>query len=381
MKNIFQSFFIFVFILLTSCITEFVPKTTEDSEMLVVEGLITDKQEAYTIKLSRPQHLGALNVLKPVGGCVIEVSDDSGQSFSFNETIPGTYVSDPLNFKGILGRIYTLHISIDANNNTLKYESFPMELKPVPPIDSIYYEKVTLVAQSANTALQEGCKIFLDTHDPDNRCKYYRWEFTETWEIHVPFTVPNNVCWVTNKSNAINIKNTSVLAEDRVTRYPVNFVTNSTDRLATKYSMLVNQYSLSEDEYLYWEKSLNISEQVGGLYDMIPSSVPSNIYRLDNPNEKVLGYFSVSGTSSKRVFVKDRFAGIYNPYTDDICISDTIFGAANGPIRGLGTSVWVIINHPLPPPSYRVITRVKDCYDCTLRGANIEPDFWKEDVK
>jgi hypothetical protein len=104
--------------------------------------------------------------------------------------------------------------------------------------------------------------------------------------------------------------------------------------------------------------------------------VPSNIYCLDNPNEKVLGYFSVSASSSKRIFIKDHFAGVSTPYTTAVCVADTVWGGED--IPSLGSYVWVIVDHPLPPPSYRVTTRVKGCYDCTLRGTNIEPAFWRE---
>jgi hypothetical protein len=142
----------------------------------------------------------------------------------------------------------------------------------------------------------------------------------------------------------------------------------------------VNQYSLNEDEYLYWEKLQNTSEQVGGLYDMVPSSIPSNVYCIDNPDQKVLGYFSVSANSSRRIFIKDHFAGVVTPYTSAACIADTVFGASV-PIRYLNTSVWVIIIHAMPPPYYRVLTNNKGCYDCTLRGTNIKPDFWEGDIK
>jgi hypothetical protein len=138
----------------------------------------------------------------------------------------------------------------------------------------------------------------------------------------------------------------------------------------------VNQYSLNEDEYLYWEKLQNLSEQVGGLYDMIPSAVPSNVYCLDDPNEKVQGYFSVSASSSKRIFIRDHFAGVVTPYTDAACIADTIFGGAA--IPNLNNYVWVIIDQPTPPPGFQVITLNKGCYDCTVRGTNVPPDFWTE---
>jgi hypothetical protein len=375
MKSTQHIFLISILLLFSSCITQFIPQTTENKELLVVEGLITDKPGAYTIKLSKSVPLGIRNVAEPLKGCFIRISDDLGQIFSFKETVAGTYVSDPSIFQGATGRFYTLHISTSSALNNLNYESFPMEMKPVPPIDSVYYEKITLQESSERSGGQEGCQIFLNTHDPKNECKFYRWEYTETWEFHIPYIVPNQICWISDNSNVINVKNTSVFKEDRINKYPLHQISNITDRLAIKYSILVNQYSLNEDEYSYWEKLENISEQVGGLYDMIPAAIPSNVYCIDDPNEKVLGYFSVSANSSKRVFIKDRFAGVMTPYTEEACIADTIFGGA--PIPYLNTNAWIIIDHPMPPPSYRVITYSKGCYDCTERGTNIEPDFWK----
>ena len=377
MKKTWKIFLVSTMLFSGSCVTQFVPKTTEDQELLVVEGLITNKPEAYTIKLSRPFHLGISNVAHPITGCDVSISDDLGEVFSFSETTPGAYTSDPTYFQGVIGRIYTLHIKTNNANNILNYESIPVELKAVPPIDSLYYEKVAFQYGPDGSASQEGCQIFLDTSDPKNECKYYRWEFTETWEFRLPYSVPNKVCWISNNSDLINIKNTSVIADDRVKKYPLTLVSNVTDRLREEYSIIVNQYSLNEDEYLYWEKLQNLSEQVGGLYDIIPSAIPSNIYCVDDPNQKVLGYFSVSASSSRRIFIKDRFAGVLTPYTDQVCIADTIYG--NGPIAYLNTSVWVIISHPLPPPTYRVTTRTKGCYDCTVRGTNIQPDFWQVD--
>ena len=363
-----------ILLLVSSCITQFIPHTTEDRDLLVVEGLITDSPQANIIKLTRPNHLGLTTAPLPVSGCNVSVTDDSGQSFIFTETTPGTYISNPAKFQGIIGRFYTLHITTNLGNSQ-NFESYAMELKPVPPIDSVYYEKVVFSESNGASAGQEGCKIFVDTHDPENNCKFYRWEYSETWEFHLPYTVPNNVCWISNNSDVINIKSTSFIGEDRISRFPLILITNQTDRLREKYSILVNQYSLNEDEYIYWDKLQNISQQVGGLYDIIPSAIPSNIYCVDDPNQKVLGYFSVSAKSSSRIFIKDRFAGVRTQYTDQTCIADTVRGS--NPIQYLNSSVWVIINNPLPPPGYRVTTRIKACYDCTVRGTKIKPDYWE----
>ena len=393
MKSIQKIKLISLLLFLNSCVTQFIPKVNEGKELLVVEGLITDQPDTNTIKLSKSLPLGKRSVANPFKGCTVTISDDLGDIFSLTEAKAGSYITDPANFQGVIGRSYTLHIITNVANNNHTYESSPVELKPVPPIDSVYYEKVT-IQENNGISTQEGCQIYLNTHDPINQTKFYRWEYSETWEFHLPYNiVPNKQCWISSNSDVINIKNTSILEAVRIDRYPLIFISNQTDRLNVKYSVLVNQYSMNEDEYQYWEKLQNMSEQVGGLYDMIPSSIPSNIFCIDDPNEKVLGYFSVSARSSKRIFIKDRFSGLIDLYNN--CFSDSIF---NGDfIPNLNISSWIIeagLIHPttwiigpggllqqifLPPISYEIITRNPGCADCTVRGTKTEPYFWNSD--
>ncbi len=392
MKWILRIILISILLLLNRCITEFVPKTREDKEILVVEGLITNQPIANTIKLSSSLPLGTEGITRPVKGCNVTISDDLGNNFSLTESSAGIYVTDTAQFRGTIGRFYTLHIHANTFYKNLNFESYPVEMKPVPPIDSLYYEKVA-IEQNNGVSLQEGCQVYLNTHDPTNQTKFYRWQYEETWEFQLPYTlVTNKTCWLSNNSNEINIKNTSALKEARVERYPINSISNLSDRLNVKYSILVKQYSLNEDEYLYWENLQSMTEQVGGLYDKIPSSNASNVYCVDDPNEKVLGYLSVSASTSKRIFIKDNFAGLINLYTN--CYGDTIFNGA--PVPYLNYTSWIInegLLHPsvwilgadfilheifLNPIPYVVITYNKGCADCTTRGTLTEPDFWKE---
>ena len=188
---------------LNSCISQFIPKTSEDKELLVVEGLITDNTDINTIKLSRSLPLGTKVTLNPVSGYLVTISDDLGNTYSLTETTPGTYVTNPSEFRGMVGRSYTLHINPNSPNNSHFYESYPVEMKPVPPIDSLYYEKVIIEPTTNISAGKSGAQIYLNTHDPENTCKYYRWEYTETWEFILPYMVPNNICWVSENSDVI----------------------------------------------------------------------------------------------------------------------------------------------------------------------------------
>lgn len=362
-------------LILNSCITPFIPEITEQKELLVVQGLITDQPETYMVKLSKSDAFGEKTVFNPVTGCSVQISDDQGYNYSLNEISPGTYVTDSTVFKGETGRTYTLDIFETNGYGFIHYRSYPAEMKPVPPIDSIYYEKTVIKEKTASSRGINGCRIYLDTRDREDSCKFYRWDFSETWKLRLLFPVPNMICWISDKSDTINIKSTAAFGEARIIRHQVNYISNLTDRLKTEYSILVNQYSMNEDEYDYWEKVQNLTSQAGGLSDIVPSSIPSNIYRVDDPGEPVLGYFSVSAKSSKRIFIKDAFEGIVNQYSN--CVTDTVWGDGN--IQGLDISVWIL--NDMPPggfgsPRMRVLTDTKGCADCTVRGTNKKPDFW-----
>jgi hypothetical protein len=359
-----------------SCVTQFIPETNEDQEVLVVEGLITDQPGINTVKLSESRPLADKRPVYPYRYCNVTISDDLGNTYDLTEKEPGVYVTDSAEFRGIAGRKYKLTIetnNFNAINHT--YESLLMEMKPVPAIDSLYYEKVNIRDSEDYIPLEQGCQVYLDTHDPLGVCKYFRWDYIETWQIGLPFVVPNSTCWITDNSGVINIKNTSVFTQDRIHRYPINYVSNLTDRLNMKYSMLVNQYSLNEDEYVFWERLQNVSEEVGSLYDITPASIPGNIYCLDDPGEQVLGYFSVSAKSSKRIFIDDDFSGLVNLYKN--CVTDTVYGE-DTEIPGLDVSIWIIGWQNYVQPPYKILTTIKGCADCTVRGSNVKPSWWDE---
>jgi len=368
---------ILLFVFLTGCITEFVPVTDEKKELLVVEGLITDQPGINTVKLSKSMPFGKKSEAKPLSGCFVSISDNEGNWYWLNENAPGNYISDSASFRGRQGEVYTLHITAGDGTNSLNYESYPVEMIPVPPIDSIYYEKQIIKEDYLNYGGIDECQIYLDTHDPQNLNKYYRWDFDETWVLRLLWPVEKIKCWVSDTSTTINIKSTAAFDESRIIRHPVTYISNTTDRLLRKYSISVNQYSLSEDEYVYWEKIQNITDQTGGLYDIIPASVPSNIFCVENPGEDVLGYFSVSAKSSKRIFIQDDFGGIIDQYPD--CPIDTVYGEVE--IWGLDVSVWVISDNPpgswgFGSPRVRILTDKRGCADCTTRGTISKPPYW-----
>jgi hypothetical protein len=375
----FHKTYILIAIILSAygCITKFMPELDENRELLVVEGLLTDRPETNTIRLTKSLPIGKKSNIKPVPGCTVSIIDDLDNSWTLKEKGNGYYITDSLRFRGVTGRKYTLRIQSHSSVlNNYSYESLPMELKPVPPIDNLYWEKFLIEEGHNYFAPKEGCEIYLDTHDDTQECKFFRWDFTETWEVILPFMVPNKVCWATSESGSILIKNTSLLSEASISRFPINFITPATDRLKEKYSIIVNQYSINEQEYEYWDKMQRLTEHSGTLYDDIPFSVPGNIYCVEDPTEKVLGYFSVSAKTSKRIFIANTLSGMVQLYNDCPISPPIPFGE---PVPTLGVNVWIIYDHSQEVPPYIIYTDKKFCADCTTRGTKIKPPFWDDD--
>lgn len=353
-----------------SCTIEFSPETYEDKDYLVVEGMITDQNMVNKIRISRSFRLGEPLTSRPVSGAEVMIASDDGIVTTLTESQPGTYSTDSLTFRGQPGSKYSLRIILGNK----VYETDPVEMIPVPPVNSLYYEKVTITGSEDTTEIEEGCKIYVDSFDPSGRCLYYRWSYTETWEYRIPYNVVNKICYVTERSNEVLIKNTSQFNQARITKYPVLFVTNNTDRLKETYSILVSQYSLSHDEYDFWARVRNVSENVGNLYDITPFAIQGNVRCVTDPGETVLGYFSVSAVAQKRLFIHERFRGLPNFMT--YCATDTIYGMLPG--TGLNSEYWVIEDFGDEPEPFWVVTTYKECADCTTRGTSIMPSFWYE---
>jgi hypothetical protein len=102
---------------------------------------------------------------------------------------------------------------------------------------------------------------------------------------------------------------------------------------------------------------------------------------IENPDERVLGYFSVSAKSSVRIYIKDYFSGLVDPYSDFICIYQTLPSDYPYGLQGLGVDLWVLLiqQTTLTTPGFTVLTKIHACADCTVRGSEIRPDFWTDD--
>lgn len=100
------------------------------------------------------------------------------------------------------------------------------------------------------------------------------------------------------------------------------------------------------------------------------------LYCVENSDEQVLGYFSVSAKTSKRIYIDGIFSGLVNPYKD--CIDDTVWTDNPENIKGINVYTWIIQESHDWSGNFYLLTEDHKCADCTVRGTTTRPEFWED---
>ena len=374
-------------LLLTGCVERYYP--SEDDVMigtLVVNAHLTDKPGDQVISISRSDKLLYPEYV-PESGCSVVVEDQEGNTIEFMETVPGDYSADiPTKFLEP-GTLYRLLLMTPDGN---RYESEFSGLRSSTPISSIYYE-LESIPTSDPLLTVDGIRFYMDFEVDPVSSEYMRWELMETYEFHnpnyedfiysfdrqlnpVPDSLSDKQCWITGYVNAIFTLDAGNLTSPQFNYMPLHHISNETQRLSHGYSLLVRQLSMDEPAYRYWDELKKNSQENSGLYSSQPSITPSNICNCDDPEEKILGFFSISGMTEKRIFVKD-VEGL-EKYNVLYCYP-----------RPELPRFRYLLTQDLPVYASRVAfpdslarfgTTTQECVDCRVRKGSVgePPDFW-----
>ena len=290
--------------MLNSCVEPYDPIINETQEVMVIEGVITDQSGAF-IRSVYPVQRPIMNPsFMPVSGCVVSVQDNLGNMEFYSERWdePGIYeanLEEP--FLGV-GKLYSLQVVTPDNS---VYASDYDTLLSCPPVDAIYYEHEVSGGEDPDDVWQ-GIQFYNDVRGFDGGARNYRWKATATWEYHSPYTsnyvwyygtvLPYLVdsvstCYLTETIQTVYAASTQLLSENNIYKNKLHYVSDQTPRLTERYSLLVEQQSLTDQAYTYWEKLAAQSANSASLYETQPSSSQGNIYNVNWDGEKVLGLF------------------------------------------------------------------------------------------
>jgi hypothetical protein len=399
-----------IVLFLCTCIDPYSPKLSGYASLLVVDGLVTDANSSYSVRLSRTfqeQTGSSYNI----SDAEVSISDEAGTINDLHHAGNGIYKTDSLTFRGAAGKTYILHIHTHEGE---EYQSEPCLMQSVADVDNVYFSRDQEFTNNM-TQTQEGVSIFLDSKEGDID-QYYRWAFTETWKYKVPnpkrfnfnpadssITLVSDVkeyCWKSRKSTDILIRSIYSGEINRIKRQPICFIAaDKSDRLLLQYSILVNQYSISKKEYDFWNNLRQVNESGSDIFAKQPFTVISNINNINNPGERVLGYFQVSAVKEKRMNIsfndiKTMNLPLYHYPCERIIKSPADFQKVFGPkitwdyVYGI---YCVTSDYYFVEPIYaagattsskasleKMVFARPECANCELTGTRQKPDYWVE---
>jgi hypothetical protein len=286
-----------------------------------------------------------------------------------------------------------------------RYTSSAVIVPQTVEIGELYAERIVDATDD-----KDGVQVLVNTEDPTGNAKYFRYEYEETYKIVAQYPSPFNseiinynssngsyeviltsrepeeICYSTEISTGINQTTTTELNENRVFRFPVRYLSKLDAKMQTRYSILVKQYVQSVEAYTFYK----IIKELGSIESLLsqgqPGYVAGNMVSEANPDEKVLGFFEVSSTTSKRIYFNyDDFGLEKPPYFVD-CDLLLLDYRDNTELDNDPNEREIIYTY-LKYYDYQVVnfsqgflyTIAKpECTVCTYFSSNVRPDFWED---
>ncbi len=355
------------------CVQSYVsPYKSPATGYLVVEGYITGNGPTY-FKLSRTIQLPGDSTIPVVTGARLQIEGSDNSIYPFTETGNGFYLLSAITMNSATQ--YRLRVT-NVNNET--YLSDYVPFKPTPPIDSVNW-----ILNSP------GMTIYANTHDPTGNTRYYQWTYNETWEYtsaeqsgfawehdSLLFATDSNqyyFCYHNDSSSLIFIGTSEKLMQDIIYLQPLIFIPVNTQPLQIEYSVLVSQYALTDSAYNYLTLLQTNTEQLGSIFDALPSQTTGNIHCLTNPGEPVMGFISAGTLQQQRIFINYRQLPDWKYYIECPVKDTTVADEEAAMISFFDGQDYlpIYLNRGILTANF------KSCVDCRTQGGTTQkPAFW-----
>jgi hypothetical protein len=349
------------------------PPGTKDLDLLVVDGFLNSSSGVAEVKLTRTLSLDAGEEFPVEFGAVVRVIDENGDRFTLPEVEPGVYRVTNNNMT--VGSRYHLEIRTIGGE---VYESDQVLLKQSPELENVFW-----VPEG------DGITIKVDARDPGAETRYYQWLYSETWEYASDRTsiyyimngvaiarTPSermDICYNTTRSSKVLISTTSDQSGDVINDFPLVHIPGGSKKLSRLYSIQVQQRALDQEGYNYWLQLQKTNENLGGLFDPLPSQVTGNIHPVTQQARIALGYFSGGGVEERRIYIHFR------DLPEELLFTNRQFcGVDSIPIALLGNYLnghALLSSYGDPIQGYTSTS--ESCVDCRSEGGILtKPSFW-----
>jgi len=359
--------YISMLLALSTCVKPYYPEISKYDRVVVIEGTLTDDGTPPLIYLSYSSKVGTYKT-ELISGADVFIQTSDGQTYNLTEKDKGTYTYTQTMFPVTQGVSYQLVVKHEGN----VFKSTMEKLLPSSTITDIAFEVKSDL---------KGVNLLISTEASDFASKYYVWRLTETWKFRSPIfssakSVNKEICYATTKDE-LELGTTELFSQNRFDRFKLLYIPVSSPKLFYRYSILVEQLSISRSSYEYLDYVKKTNESGGSLFDPIPANMTGNITSASAP---VIGNFQVSSLKSKRIYIdrSDLPRDLMISSGMEYCVlKEVSMGASQEKDRELFAASMIVMDtvQELNGPFVRFATAIP-CFDCTATGSPATPPAW-----
>lgn len=301
-NNLFIYSSFFLLLICGGCIKELNFEPGKQDDLLVIYGVFSDQPGKHLFRVTRTNAYERQADSNPVSGAKLYVLDSRAQQYPFVELEPGTYRFQDTLFRAVAGESYQLDVVLPDGGH---YRS-DVEVMPAPVRMDSVYPKVEVKEKTYEQFFQVFADVTIPT-DPNG--VYLRWEVNRVWRrtsidfgtlFLDYFRFPSYpICYMTEdpEPNSIRIFGSKRRDAFVLRQQPVVSI-EADEKFYERNAFEVIQYRISTKAHEYWSNIDRVGNPAGTIFDAPPASVRGNIYNVDNPKERILGYFEVAAVDT-----------------------------------------------------------------------------------
>ena len=373
-------------LLLAACREPFNPEIEPtDLKVLVVEGYLDTEGIPSILNLSYTRNIDTgddFQLSYPEGTVFLE--SESGTQFPLTSLGNGSF-----EFAEDIPEDQTYRLKIFLNDGS-SYSSEQIQPIITPEIIDVGFEKN-----------ENGVEVYLTTKG-DQNADDFLWTFEEAYAFRpkIPTAYrydPNlktvvlatdeyrtDLCYREVSSSDLILETSSRFEDQFVFRQSILQIPRGDERLTVRYTIQIAQKALDKNASEFWEVMRKNTDDLGSIFSPLPSNIGGNFVNDQDPSAPVVGYLSLGTVRQRRLWidfrdvipwgvaeVEDYFGCIAESDTVEIPDYESTF------LSGSYTpAIPIYCDTCYEPIGFRKAER--RCTDCTLRGSNVQPDYWED---
>src|SRR5699024_3176408 len=112
-------------------------------------------------------------------------------------------------------------------------------------------------------------------------------------------------------------------SDNSLSKAKLAFIPTHSEKLSVLYSTKVEVFSISADEFEFWQRMKRNTEEMGTIFAPQPSTVRDNMKCITDPAEPVIGYVGARSLAQKRIFIDNQELP-FSWNQPEFCRKDTI---------------------------------------------------------